>query len=330
MSLVPNSAQWFKDRGFNPMTDRETLIHNQIVYMLNRTTRMIKYNNLPDTIPQKDYALLCQVNGFAVIKEVEGNLYAFYAGLGGRPNVYYLPTIATVANPALNYNANLKIDEDCVVILNDSLYQGLMPMLHKYASLIVDAEISLRYSILNARIPKLIQADNDNAYKSAMNFLDKIEKGSAYGIITTDAFQQDIVKGLEAIDYSTQQTIKDVIEALQYLKGSMYNELGLKAAFNMKREAINEAEASLNDNILYPLIDDMLEQQRIGWDKVNRMYGTNVSVEFESVWEMNREEDALHMSQLEAEVEATEAEAEEPEETEEPEESEVTENESQG
>lgn len=315
MAILPNSAKWFQERGYNPMTDRETLIHNQIVNMLNRTTRMIKYNNLPETIPQKDYALLCQVNGFAVIKEVKGDLYAFYAGLGGRPNVYYLPTIATVSNPALEYSANLEIDKDCVVILNDSLYQGLMPLLHKYASLIVDAEISLRYSILNARIPKLLQADNDNAYKSATLFLEKVESGSAYGIITTDAFQQDIVKGLEAIDYSTQQTIKDVIEALQYLKGSMYNDLGLKAAFNMKREAINEAEASLNDNILYPLIDDMLEQQRIGWDKVNAMYGTNVTVEFDSVWDMNRVEDDLHLEQLEADIEATEAEAEQPEET---------------
>lgn len=319
MSTIPNSANWFSK--IKPlMTNRELLIRNQIAQYLNRTTRMIKYNNLPDTIPAKDYSILCQVNGYAIITDVPDNgLYAFYGGLGGTPNPYYLPTVATVANPALNYSKNLKIDEECVVILNDSLYQGLMPILQKYAEMVVDAEITLRYGILNARIPKLITADNDNAYQSATEYFEKLEQGSAYGIITTDAFQQDIVKGLEGIDFDTKNSIKDTIEALQYLKGSCYNELGLKATFNMKREAINEAEASLNDNILYPLIDDMLEQQQIGWDKVNAMYGTNVSVEFDSVWEENRIEDEIYLEQLESDVKATEGEAE-AEETEEREE----------
>lgn len=301
----------------DPMKNRELLIRNYIKQMLRRTGRMIKTNNLPDTIPQKDLHLLLQTEGFATITDVpEKGLYAFSSGLGGEPNPYYLPTLSVVANPALRFNASLVIDKDCVVVLNDSLYQGLLPILTKYAALIVDAEISLKYAIINARVPKVFMADDDNSKASADMFFQRLEEGSAYHIVSKSPFAEDIITGMTALDYSQDPPITKLIEAIQYLKGSCWNELGLKAAFNMKREAINEAEASLNDNILYPLIDDMLEQQNIGWEKVNRMYGTNIYAEFDSVWEQNRVEDDISLDQMRANVDLTEAEAEAAEEPE--------------
>ena len=301
--------EWIFDKIKDPLKDRDRLIRQYVCQMLNRTIRMFDIKGLPDTIPKKDLMLLLQCNGFAIIAEADGALYAFDGGLGGEPNPYYLPTLAVVANPALRFNKTLEIDKDCVVILNDSLYQGLMPILTKYAAHIVDAEITLHYNVLNSRVPKIIQADNDTTAASAREFFEQIEQGSAYGIITTNEFYE----GITAQDFAGSAPITQTIEALQYLKGSMFNEIGLKASFNMKREAINEAEASMNENILYPLIDDMREQLELGFERVNAMFGTNITVEFESVWEMNREEDELHIEQLEADVEATEAEAVEPE-----------------
>lgn len=295
----------------DPMKNRDLLIRNYIKQMLRRTGRMIKTINLPETIPQKDLHLLLQTEGFATITQVPNKgLYAFSSGLGGEPNPYYLPTISVVANPALKFNASLVIDKDCVVVLNDSLYQGLLPILTKYAAMIVDAEISLKYALINARVPKVFIADDDNSKASAELFFNRLEEGSAYSIVSKPPFAEDIITGMSALDYSQDPPITKIIEAIQYLKGSCWNELGLKAAFNMKREAINEAEASLNDNILYPLIDDMLEQQNIGWDKVNRMYGTDIHAEFDSVWGQNRIEDSIILSQKQANVDLVKAQAE--------------------
>lgn len=297
---VQSRNEWIFGNIRNPLEDKQYMLKHAVLQMLNKTTRMFKYTNLPESIPVKDLETQLQVGGFAIFKEVDGKLYSFTGGLGGKPNPYYLPTIATVANPALNYSKNLLIDEDCVVMLNDHFYQGLMPLFSKYGNLLVEAELSLKYAIINARVPALIEADNDSTYKSAEHFFEKVVNGEGYGIISSKEF----FDGIRSHDFYKQAYIKDLIESIQYIKGSWYNEIGLNAAFNMKREAINEAEATLNEDILYPTVDTMLECRKIALEKVNKMFGYNISVELDSVWEQNRKQEALTFDKEEAEIEA--------------------------
>lgn len=285
------------------MEDKDYLVKMAVANMLNRSVRIFKYNGLPDTIPQKDLELILQVNGNATwARDKDNKLYVFAAGLGGEPNPYYLPTLAVVANPALRLSKTFTIDKDCVVMLNDTMYQGLMPMFSKYAHLLAEAELSLKYAIINARVPALVQADNDGTYESAVEFFKKIVEGKEYGIISSKEF----FDGIKTQDYYRQAYIKDLIESIQYIKGSWYSEIGLNAAFNMKREAINEAEASLNEDILYPTIDTMLECRKIALDKINAMFGTNITVELDSIWKFNREHDELTIDVQKAELEQNE------------------------
>ena len=302
MTQPTNRNEWIFGNIKNPLKDKEYLLRSVVTQMLSRTTKMFKYNGLPDTIKTKDLETQLQVGGFAVWKEVKGDLYTFTGGLGGEPNPYYLPTIAIIANPALKYNASLEIDKECVVMLNDNYYQGMMPVFNKYGALLVEAELSLKMAILNARVPALIQADNDGTYKSAKEFFDKIVEGEEYGIISSKEF----FDGIRSQDFYKQAYIKDLIEAIQYIRGTWYNEIGLNATFNMKREAINEAEATLNEDILQPTIDNMLECRKDALEKVNSMFGTNITIEFNSIWKQNEKEEALAFDLKEAEIDSKE------------------------
>ena len=301
-SIQRNS--WIFGKCNNILNDKELIKKQIISQMLNKTITIFKYGNLPETITDKDIEIITQVNGYSIWKEVDGKLYVFYGSLGGEPNPYYLPTIAIIANPALRYNASLKIDEECVVMLNDYLYTGLMPLFNKYGSLLTEAEISLKYAIINARVPALLQSDNDNTYKSAKEFFDKIEKGDGYGIIASKEF----FEGIKSQDFYKQPYIKDLIESIQYIKGSWYNEIGLNAQFNMKREAINSAESTLNEDILYPAVDVMLQCRKKAVEKINKMFGTNITVELNSVWEQNKIQEDLALQYKEAEVDNLEQE----------------------
>ena len=318
MSQVPNRNDWVFGNVKNPLEDKEYMLRQAITQMLTFSTKIFKYNNLPDTIKAKDLETQLQVGGFAIWAKAKDKLYTFRGGLGGVPSPYYLPTIAVVANPALNFNESLKIDEDCVVMLNDDFYQGLMPLNNKYGSLLVEAEVSLRYAIINARVPALVQADNDSAYQSAVVFFDKIEKGNGYGVISS----KDFFEGIKSHDFYKEAHIKDLIESIQYIKGSWFNAIGLNAAFNMKREAINEAEATLNEDILYPTVDNMLECRKLALERINKMFGTNITVELNSVWKQNRKHEELVLEMSEAEIEEIKSNSEVETKTEE-----VTENE---
>ena len=295
-SIQRNS--WIFGKCNNILNDKEALKKQIISQMLTKTITIFKYGNLPETITDKDIEIITQVNGYSVWKEVDGKLYVFYGSLGGEPNPYYLPTLAIIANPALRYNASLKIDEECVVMLNDYLYTGLMPLFNKYGSLLTEADISLKYAIINARVPALLQSDNDNTYKSAQEFFAKIEKGDGYGIIASKEF----FEGIKSQDFYKQPYIKDLIESIQYIKASWYNEIGLNAQFNMKREALNSAESTLNDDILHPTIDVMLQCRKKAVEKINKMFGTNITVELNSVWEQNKIKEDIALQYREAEV----------------------------
>lgn len=74
------------------------------------------------------------------------------------------------------------------------------------------------------------------------------------------------------------------------MKASWYNEIGLNANYNMKREKLSTTESQMNNDALLPLVDDMLESRRVGLEKINAMFGTDISVEFASSWEKLIEE----------------------------------------
>ena len=80
-------------------------------------------------------------------------------------------------------------------------------------------------------------------------------------------------------------TLTELFEYEQYLKASMFNEIGLSANFNMKRERLTSAEVETNTDNLYPLVDDMLNNRRYALEKINEMYGLNITVQFNSSWD---------------------------------------------
>lgn len=280
--------------SFGSVTDKEQARYNYTAYMLARTQQMFEYKGLPETLPARMLELYMQVNGFVCVTDVNGELYAFFGGLGGVPDEYYMPTECIVNNPALNFNKTLKINEDCVIIPNDSMYNGLMPMFAKYSELMAESDITFRITSINARIAELISASDDATRAAAEKYLKDIEAGKL-GVIGDSAFF-DGVRLQSGASENTCRVI-DQIEYHQYLKASWFNELGIQAAFNMKREALGSDEVQLNIKALLPLVQDMLQQRQDGVKAINEKYGTDISVDFKGVWK-DTEAEATQTDQL--------------------------------
>lgn len=271
-----------------PFEDKSYSSRQFISYMLVRTQSMFKWQGLPDTIPERSLELYLQTNGNTCFYKHEDSLYVFTGGLGGEPDVYYMPTLYIIANPALNLSKTLKIDTDCVVMPNDSLYLGLLPLFTRYSTLMTENEISMKLAIINTRIIDLISAPDDRTKESAEKFLQDIRDGKQ-GIIAENAFLEGI-KAQPSGMSSSNTVINALLEMEQYLKASWFNELGLDANFNMKREHLISSENEMNTDALLPLVDDMLKCRRIAAEKVNKMFGLNISVELSSSWKETQKE----------------------------------------
>lgn len=268
--------------------DRNT--RNQVMYMLDRSLLMFEYHGLPDSIPAIELERLLQSNGFAGVTEVQGELYAFYGGLGGEQDVYGRPTTMVISNPALDYNATLTIDEDVILMRNDSMMLGLIPTFAKYCSLLNENEITMALASISQRVNNLISVADDNTASSADKYLKQLEDGKLGYIFESKLFDSLQTNPMNSAGGGS---ISDLIELQQYLKASMYNEIGLNANYNMKRERLNSAEVEMNSDNLYPLVDNMLEHRRIALEQINEKYGTEISVEFNSSWDyrINQGED---------------------------------------
>lgn len=257
-------------------------LNDYITYMLNRSIIMFKYHNLPETMPQREIELLLQTNGWGCVCEIDGNLYCLNGGLGGVPNAYNMPTEIIISNPYLKFNKTLTIDKDCVVIPNDSMYVGLLPLYNRYCTMLVENDITMILATVNKRVQNLLSANDDNTVESAKEFLKKVYNGEI-GVIAESKLFDSLKVNASSVNSTVSMT--ELFEFEQYVKASLYNEIGLSANYNMKRERLTSAEVETNTDNLYPLVDDMLNQRRKALEKINEMFGTNIEVEFNSSWD---------------------------------------------
>lgn len=283
--------------------DKDKCVKNYVNQMLNRTYNMFKYTNLPDTIPELFLEMQLQRNGCCGIIRHNNELYAVYGGLGGILNEYYFPRNFIVANPYLNISYTYTINEDCILFRNDSEIQGIIPICSKYASLLVENDITMRQVIINRRIPIIVKTHSDKEKDSANLFMSRIEHGENVISIT-----EQLSNTIDCIDmdksYSTRLT--EYIEAQQYIKAQWYNELGIRMSHNMKREALSESEIAANDDAVRSLPIDMLKCRKKAVEEINNMFGTNISVEYNEIWAEQVEISKLSIDKQKAEIESVE------------------------
>ena len=271
-------------------------IEDEITY--NKTMAMFKYHNLPDSLPCYELENLLQKNGFACVAKVESELYAFDGGLGGEPDVYYRPTICTVANPALNLSKDFVINKDCVIVKNDSNMVGLSHTISKYNTLITENEITILIALINSRMSIIFSGADSATKTSAEQYLNMIKQGKL-GVISDNAFLESL--SINMGNNTRNNVFEDLIRLNMYLKASLNNSIGLNSNTALKKERLITAEIDVNNTSLYPLIDDMLECRRIGVEKINELFGTEITVELNSSWDY-RQLNGMSIHNTESEV----------------------------
>lgn len=253
-------------------------------YMLAKTLSMFEYESLPDTIPGVELERMLQTQGYAFITQVEGELYAFTGGLGGTPDVYGRPTEIVISNPALRFNKTLSLEKDGVLINGDSCRMGLMPLFNKHNAMLVENDINMVLHGYNTRMQKLITAPDDRTKASAEAYLKKSVDGEL-SVIGENAMFDGIKTHSGAA--AGADSVSSMIEFHQYIKSSMFNEIGLAQNFNMKKERLVSAEIDQIRDAVFPFVYDMLKCRMKAIDKLNEMFGLKVEVDFGSVWNLN-------------------------------------------
>lgn len=300
---------------FNKIIDfenKDKLFRYHLRNFQKKLRNMFDYKGLPDTIPFRNLELLTQT-GYSIIVKFEDKFYCVYGGLGGKPDFNYMPTIATVAVPALpklpvmwridwGYEYETIETKDlpkCVVIPNDSLFLGTLPTNSYYASQLVENDLTLNCNLINFRLMNLLVARDTDALKSLEDVINKLKLGKISAAIDENMLL-DCIKSLPFSNI-TGNNIVQLLEERQYIKGSWWNEWGVQSNYNMKRETITSSENILNVDSLLPVTDDMLEMRVNAFKNVEKVFGFKVEVDFNSAWKKLKKELKLKEQILEHE-----------------------------
>lgn len=260
--------------------------------LTNKCCNLFVWDNLPDSVDQRRLNLTLILNGKVCWTEFNGKLYALGGNVGGEPNAYYEPTIFIIANPILGSKqvkirrrdgsssleglTGILMGNSDVDLESDRPIGGLYGLIYQTAGLLADNISSLNVSQINGRVSQIFTADNDTIGKTAELILKGIYSGEPYKVITQDLI--DKIGVLPAAQSGQSNTLLNLIEAHQYIIANFFNELGVAAQWNGKRERVNTAETELMQGSYDINIWNMLENRRSAVEQINEMFGTSIEV----------------------------------------------------
>lgn len=294
---------------FNYNKDKRAIFDYFAKQFTIRALGMFEWENVPETLSVREMELELLMTGTSRITKVDGELYAMRGGYAGSCNPDYLPQEVVVTNPYIpkneGYAKNLVIGKEAVVVWNDDMLLGLYDLISLYASQLAEAHTTLRLQLVNARANKFLSASKDSVKDDAIRVLHDIEDGKL-GVIGDRLEMEAMMKSLESTDFgeAKSDSLKSTIEAIQYLSAQFNIALGLNDNYNMKREAVNSSETSVNEDTLFSLPLNMLKCRKKGAEDINHLYGTDISVKFAGVWDQAFKKYELSLALEKEEIEA--------------------------
>ena len=306
--------------GYDRIVSQKGEVDKKLIYktlmssVLKKAYMMLDYENVPKEIPIRMLKTYLITNGHFCGFTHNGKMKISWGTFAGKPDEYYFPKQYIVSNPYIEgmSGRTLEIGRDCIVVKNDSLAESLLDVISKHVNMLTENESSMIICDILARAQGIMSAKDDAQMESAQAYLKNIFNGKVVPI-KSDSFTQD---NFETVAFGTAHYIlTDLIEYEQYIRSSLYSELGIKINFNMKRESLNSEETSMDEELLKPYIDNMIETQNEDLLMLSDFWGLPEPIRAKrgSVWAENEKKDDLKMDAMEAETKAAEKAAEAPE-----------------
>ncbi len=251
--------------------------------LFERLMRLFIYDGIGEEIDQKEIEERLYIAGHCGIADYKGELTAFFGDFFGPTKYQDEFTNYTVECPI--YSGTYTIGEDIVVINNNSLRNPSLEHVNHYAYLLAHNEVTLIKLLIEARdsggVPK---AATEKAKQSLLSYQAAMFEGKIQVVSDLAGI------GVEYLgaDRHTALRIAEVWETRKDLIKSFYADIGVRASFDKKSNAVIDEVTSDTSMLLYN-VSDMLEARKKGCEKVNKMFGRNWSVRLSDEIEYNNE-----------------------------------------
>lgn len=258
------------------------LVNYYTKYLFEKVISIYKWDGLPDSWAVNYFLYTLFGKGFlAVFNTEEYGVIPNECALAGY-NVFYQPTTALVANPALRENRRMLIGEECELIRMQPNYSGVMDIVSNYADLMALAMETAGINLLNSKLSYVFFSDNQANAASFKKLYDQIASGEPMAVIDKDLIGIEGEKHWELFTQNVGQNyITDrVLTDMRTLENMFNTEIGIPNANTMKRERLISDEVNSNNVDTQSKVILWLETMQNDIKKVNDMFGLNISVKY--------------------------------------------------
>ena len=274
---------------------------NNFFHLLNVALAMFDWKDVPETIPPEFLETFFLMNGTVGIGKYKGDLYA---GMGGYCGNFdgYLPEDYVFTVPNIG-SIEGKVGEKVVVGWNNACRTPDLNLL-KYTSIFTEIDTSERLNVLYSRLLRIPKVSDQKEKIAVEQAIKDIFVGNITALTSNNV--QDLLgeghdKFLELVD------VKD-IDKLQYLNQyynnvlkRFYQEYGHPMQITEKLSQQTNDEVHGGDSISLILPLQKLKYRKQFCEDCNRIFGTNMSVDFSEIWSINQQEIELGVESKESE-----------------------------
>lgn len=240
-----------------------------------------------ETVNWDYFKLNLILDGSICVTDFNDKLYACIGNPGGEPDEYYKPTIFTISNPILG-SKQVKDGIDGIIIYNTAIDSfaytghsfifdnGLYNLISQTATLLADNIISINCNQINSRVLAFVTADSESQAVAGEVVLKKMYAGKPYQILRSDLIDKINVNPLNTSSVGTNLT--QLVELHNYIIANFFQSIGIKSNNVMKRERLINSEIDSQNDYLKISLLEILTSWQAGFDKVNDLYGTDISV----------------------------------------------------
>ena len=265
---------------------KKDLMFCESAYMNNRTylqyynrltelaISMFEWKNLPDTVDARFIEMCLFADGMCVFfKDDDIGFLGLQCTIGGKLNVYRIP----IDRRAYATNGYQKVltEKDSVIIFNNYLHTNSMLDVEMFSKRLYNLDRAIDVNANAQKTPVLIQCDETQ--RLTMKNLYKQYEGNEPFIFGNKALD---VNGLKVLNTGAPY----VADKLYQLKTQIWNEaltyLGISNTNFVKKERMITDEVVRNQGGTIASRYSRLESRRQACDKINKMVGLNISVDY--------------------------------------------------
>lgn len=262
---------------------------------------MFEWINLPDEIDERYIELMLCQNGYVcffkdqLVPDVD-TYFALQCTLGGRFNVYNIPTVYQIYT-ASGYNTR-RTAEDSVIIYNNLLHSPTVPLLMYHAYNIANVERTIEINLNQLKRPYIFLVPENQRFTFTK-------------LVNDIKNNQDVIIGNKDLNLDNLNPINTITPNntldLYTLKKRYYNEaltdMGINNLNVDKKERLVSDEVSSNDEDVLINRNSMLYARKIACKQINDMFGLNIDVKFRNDFMEEKQEEYIEIDNTNNEVE---------------------------